>query len=962
MSILKKLFKTVLIFLTVYTILGFFIIPYVFKVMAEKKLASSLHRKVTIQKININPYTLSLTINGFAIKDRNGSDKFLNFDRLYINFQSLSALKGSIIIKEFAIENPYFHIIRNKDNNYNFSDLINDNNSSSKKPLRFSLNNIQFINGHIDILDNPQQKKHKIDNINISVPFISNVPYYIDTYVLPVVSANFNETPVFLKGRIKPFADSLETIFDVNLKDINMPYYMGYVPLEHNFSVIKGYLDIQASIAYSKHSHGQPTLTIGGDVSLKDMEIVDMQHNPLLKLSLLNISITSSEPLSQKYHMSKIIFQSPEVHILRDKTGEINLQTILTSSKTEEKASGNNNGNTPFSFVADEIQVVNGEVLFTDFFGSKTVDAATESVKLTAKPLDMKIRGISTEKDTRSELDFNCRLNNKGAISTQGAIGINPVFADLALSLKDIDISWLQSYFTDYVKIIVTKGAFSTTGSFSLGYSKDIGLKLKYAGQAALSDLATIDKLYADEFVKWGFLNLNDFDFGYNPFYIKIREITLSKPYIRMIVHPEGKFNLQTVFVDEKEKDVNGSEDDEEAQGLVKVDRINVRGGHIKFLDRKINPKYSAELGGIQGDISGLSSEETKKAKVLIKGKLNKYSPLHVKGEINPLREELFADLKVNFSDIDLSPMSPYSGTYVGYKLNKGKLSLDLSYLIDRNKLDSQNNVFIDQLTFGEKVKSPDALNLPVRLAASLLKNRKGEIHLNLPVTGNINDPEFSVLRVIFDMVINLLAKAATSPFTLLSDLVGGEDLSFAEFEFGSSVIDAIQINKLDALILALHERPELNLEIEGLVDPQNDRTELLQKQFDNLIKAQKLKKMLKKGLPAIPLNEIKIEPEEYETYLKMAYGDAKFTKPKNLFGLDKDAPVPDMEKLIHEHIVITDEDLRLLAHDRAYQVKDYILESKKVEPERIFILEPRLKSDIGDKNLKMSRVNFRLK
>ncbi|MCJ7617072.1 MAG: DUF748 domain-containing protein, partial [Desulfobacterales bacterium] len=314
MSTLKKYVKTFLILLAVYTILGFFILPAILRIMAEKKLSESLHRKVTIQKINVNPYTLSLSINGFVIKESDSSETFLSFDRLHINFQSLSALKGSIIIKEFAIENPYFHIIRNTDNNYNFSDLINDNNSSSKTALRFSLNNIQFINGHIDILDNPQQKKHKIDNINIAVPFISNVPYYIDTDVLPVVSANFNETPVFLKGRIKPFADSLETILDVDLKDINVPYYMGYVPLEHNFSVIKGYLDIQAAIAYSKHLHGQQTFSIGGDVSLKDMEIVDSQHSPLLKLSLLDISIASSEPLSQKYHMSKIMFQSPEVH------------------------------------------------------------------------------------------------------------------------------------------------------------------------------------------------------------------------------------------------------------------------------------------------------------------------------------------------------------------------------------------------------------------------------------------------------------------------------------------------------------------------------------------------------------------------------------------------------------------------------------------------------------------------
>ena len=169
----------------------------------------------------------------------------------------------------------------------------------------------------------------------------------------------------------------------------------------------------------------------------------------------------------------------------------------------------------------------------------------------------------------------------------------------------------------------------------------------------------------------------------------------------------------------------------------------------------------------IGGRVTGLSSEETKMADVEMRGKLDNYAPLEITGKVNPLRDDLFLDLTISFKDMDLSPLTPYSGRYLGYVIEKGKLALNLHYLIEKKKLDSQNKILLDQFTLGNQVDSPDATKLPVRLAIALLKNRRGEIDLDIPVSGQIDDPKFSIGRIIIKILLNLLVKAATSPFAL---------------------------------------------------------------------------------------------------------------------------------------------------------------------------------------------------
>jgi Domain of Unknown Function (DUF748) len=1188
----KKILIGVIIFFVVFTLVGFFVLPPIVKSVLSKQLSENLHREVTIEQIKFNPYTLSISVRGLTIKDKGSSETFVSFGEIFLNFQISSALRRALIFSEIRLTQPYFKITRNQDESYNFSDLMEKKESKppekeKSKPLRFSLNNIRIENGSVDLWDGPKQIKHTVRELNIGVPFMSNIPSYINRFVQPHFSAKINDTPYVLEGTTKPFADSRETSFDINIKDLDIPYYLAYAPTKMNFKIVSALLDIQTKLSFIETKDKKPSITISGNVSLKKIAVDDGKNKPLFRLPLLGVSIAPSEPITKVIHLSKILIQSPELEIRRDEKGVVNVQTLFPETKETKPAPKKAEESAPLSLDIDEIQLAGGKVTFSDLSRSKpfktildpiefkidhfsngkdkktayaltiktearesiglqgefsmdpldaegtleiksvplkkyapyyrdnilfdiedgrldfstrykyakgekepeislpgislslsvlrckkadenedflkipafsiketelnmtkremkigvfatqkgellikrlpngdmnilklvapspvpaetapkerssevgtkppekpwlvslrnlSVDNYTirvedqtnsEPVTLTAKNLKVKGQNISTAKNSKGRLALSLLLNDKGSISTTGTIGIEPMTADLKMELKGIEIPPLQPYFTDKVNINVTGGAISTAGDLSFASTEKKETKASYKGEAALTNFSSVDKLSGGDLLKFESLSFSDLNFGYTPLSVDIKGISLTDFYARVFIDSKGKINLQEIMKTEEPKQASPSPPVQQAKiepssgenapsKDIKIGQITLQGGRIDVLDQSVKPEFSMNLSEMGGRVSGLSAEANTTADVELRGKLNEYTPLEITGKINPLRDDLYVDIKARIKDFELSPTTPYAGKYVGYTIEKGKLSFDLKYLIVKRKLESQNTIFFDQFTFGEKVESATATKLPVKLAVALLKDRKGEIKLDLPVTGSLDDPKFSVWGVILKILMNLISKAATSPFSLLGAAFGGgEELSYVEFDYGSSVIPESSAKKLQTIAKALIDRPSLKMDIEGHVDLEKDKDGLKQYFFNNKLRVQKLKETTKKGSPSIPVDEVKMEPSEYGKYLKMAYKEEKFPKPKTFIGMAKDLPVPEMEKLMLTHIEVKEGDLRTLASQRAMKVRDAILKSGQVEPERVFVLEPKSLSPAKKEKIKDSRVDFKLK
>ena len=455
---------------------------------------------------------------------------------------------------------------------------------------------------------------------------------------------------------------------------------------------------------------------------------------------------------------------------------------------------------------------------------------------------------------------------------------------------------------------------------------------------------------------------------------MSVGDIALDDFYARLILNENGEFNLQqlargtppaappppTPTPTDSTKTVELATPPGTATTWLRLGKATLTDGTIDFTDHFVRPNYSANLTGLTGSLSTLAFDQP--ADIELRGKVQETAPVEIVGRINPLAQNLFLDLKAEATDIELAPLSPYSGKYVGYGIEKGKLSLKVKYLIDNRKLTAENSIVLNQLTFGNKVESPDATKLPVLLAVALLKDRNGVINLDLPVGGSLDDPQFSVGGIVFRALVNLIVKIVTSPFALLGSIGGhGEELAYVEFAPGSAMLDPVGDGKIQSIAKALTDRPALKLDIAGRIDPAGDRDGLKRVTLDHKVRQQKFNDLVKLGEPPVSVDAVQVDASEYEALLQRVYKAEDFTKPRNAIGLAKDLPREEMETLIFAHTTVSDEDLHLLAEHRAQVVKDGLVDKAHVPAERVFLVAPRLDAEgIKDKG-KATRVDFAL-
>jgi outer membrane protein OmpA-like peptidoglycan-associated protein len=355
------------------------------------------------------------------------------------------------------------------------------------------------------------------------------------------------------------------------------------------------------------------------------------------------------------------------------------------------------------------------------------------------------------------------------------------------------------------------------------------------------------------------------------------------------------------------------------------VPLIRITDSEIDFMDESLPIHFRTVIGEIEGDIKDVSSNEATKTTVNIKGSVDGYAPVKLAGTAQPLRSPPAIDLDLTFAGVDMALLSPYSGTYAGYAIERGVLNLDLKYAMEENQLKGNNKIVIDQMKLGEKVESEKSLDLPLELALALLTDSNGVIDMEIPVSGNVDDPEFSVGSVVLGAFMNLLTKVVTSPFTLLASLVDSEeDLQRLNFKSGSAALQASTREKLDNLSKAMSQRPELGLAITGRLQLEADR-ERLQK---NLLQAE----LLADGLPEAELSS---KGPAWETaiaarYQAVAPGETTLTASEQYRQLAQGMP-------------LSDADLLELASARAIAVKSYLVNEAGLDPDRAAISKPDL-------------------
>lgn len=359
----------------------------------------------------------------------------------------------------------------------------------------------------------------------------------------------------------------------------------------------------------------------------------------------------------------------------------------------------------------------------------------------------------------------------------------------------------------------------------------------------------------------------------------------------------------------------------------VRVGGIRVDQGEVAFQDQFIKPNYSARLTQLSGSLGGFDSQGGKPAPLQLSGKLAGDGVLELAGSLNPLARPLQLSLRAEARDIALQPLSPYAERYAGYAIAGGTLSSRLSYEIDAaGRLQAQNQLILDQLLLGDRVESPDATRLPIALALNLLKDSRGVIDVNLPISGSLDDPEFNVGGLVLRLFGQMIGKALTSPFSLLGGGQAAPNLHEPVYEMGRAELK--DSSQLDALARALGERPRLVLHIRGLAAPSLE---------DRAWREAQLEGRLGSLAVAAPVRARNLEA--------LYWSQPEIRARHGLLGRFKNLSAEQMRAELLETIKPSAQDWDRLALQRAMQLREGLL-ARGIAVERMKLDEVRVERD----------------
>lgn len=950
--------------LALYAILGFFVAPPIVRFQLERALTDLLGRQVAIERVRINPFALSASIRGFALKTREGDADDFTFDELYLNVATSSLFRLAPVVESVRLAKPTVRFVRYEDKSYSFQDIVdrfaNRPPSPPGPPPRFAVYNISLTDGRIEIDDRPEKARHLVSDLHVGIPFISSLPSQIDINVQPRLTAKVNGTEFDLGGETKPLKDTRETKLRIDIDDLQIGKYLEYSPVPLRLRIPSASLSTRLELSLATQEERLHTLTLSGSVRLQKFAAQSADGTPLLAVDALNVDIDTVDFINRRAAIRSIRVDAPKADVIRGKDGRLNWAALAPEGPAAAPAEAQSEA--PFPFTIGDIALARGAVRVVDETPEKPFRFALDNIALS-------IEGLGDAPGTKALLRLACDTGARGRLALDGSLELAPLRAAGRVDLANLQLGAFAPYIEQVVQVAVSGGVLSSKGQFSAAAPDGGPLRIAYRADASVANFSSLDKPTSQDLLRWKSLAVRGIDFELAPLKLAVEQVTLADFYSRLIVNPDGTLNLQTLAKKRDSPLAAPPPAAEAATGSaprrpppnVRLGRIALRGGHVNFSDYFVKPNYTIELTGIEGGVTEMTPD--KPGDVELRGRIHQTAPLEIAGKLNSLAADLFVDLKASARDIELSPLTPYAVKYVGYGIEKGKLSVKLAYHIENRKLAAENNVYLDQLTFGEKVDSPTATHLPVLFAVALLKDKNGVIDVSLPIGGSLDDPDFSVGGIIVKVIVNFVEKAVTAPFALLGSLVGGgEELAFVEFEPGSAALDADDEKKLGALAKALDERPGLKLDVSGRVEPQADRDGLKHAAVERQIKAAKLKDTGGKSANALTVDETTIAPDERDRYLTEAYKSAKFTRPRNAIGLLKDLPPPEMEQLMLANAEVGEGDLRQLANARAQAAKGWLVETGKIAADRVFIVSPKTGADDVKDQGKATRADFSLK
>lgn len=675
--------------------------------------------------------------------------------------------------------------------------------------------------------------------------------------------------------------------------------------------------------------------------------------------------------LARDLELGRVSLVQPSVAALRDGQGRWNLLTMTPPSPPVAAASTAASPDAaPWKLRLKDLQLDAGRVQLSDAFAAGR--PAETPLRIDASALRVRLQDFSwpaARGAAPAKLQLGARVAGvasagqsppaAGSIDWNGRVLAEPLLVAGKLRIDRFPVHAFEPYFGEQLPVSLLRAEAGWQGDVDLR-SGSAGWTVSANGDARLTDVRVLTRANAagagDELLTWQSFTLDGLRFAMAPSatpQLDVREAALNDFFARLVITEQGRLNLTSAAAAPADAaSAPAPAASAPASGVgglpmaISVGGVKLNNGRIDFSDRFVRPNYSANLTELNGALGAFRSGTREMAALELRGRAAGTALLDIRGALNPTADPLALDIQAKATDLELAPLSPYAGKYAGYAIERGKLSMEVAYKIAPDgKLEARNQVILNQLTFGDKVDSPDATKLPVLLAVALLKDRNGVIDINLPISGSINDPQFSVFGIVLKVIGNLLVKALTAPFALLAG-GGGEDLSLVEFRPGTAIVSDASRATLDKVAKALAERESLKMTVTGASDPVSEREAFQQAALEARLLAERRRELLRGGASAAEADAlVTLDAETRARVLKEVYRATSLpNKPRNAIGLARDIPGPEMEALLRGATVVSTDVMRELALQRGLAVRDALL-AKGLPGERLFLAAPKLRA-----------------
>lgn len=554
------------------------------------------------------------------------------------------------------------------------------------------------------------------------------------------------------------------------------------------------------------------------------------EDGPELELAEIKLAGGHFDLADRTVTLGEVILQNGASGVVLEKAGGVNWTRAAGSRKTEVEeadeppaADEGEPASPPWSLMVKSLKLLAFDVGIED----KTLPAP---MRIGLQGIDLQLEDVSNDDTVPIRFEVGTDVAEGGRLTAKGELLVAAGSVTADLELAELALTPFQPYIERVLRARLSSGRAGLKGSVQYGI-KGADAKLAFKGSSEVSNFLLEDQRDKERLLAWEGLRVSGIDLTLEPERLAIKEVSLFKPSGKLVIHEDKSTNISDLMVraetaPEGEAPAAQAAGEGEVEGFpFRVERVRLQGGTLEFADLNLRPQFSTLIHELNGMVTGISSARESEAAIELAGRVDEYGTVKIGGTIMPSSPKTSTHLTLDFKNVSMSGLTPYSATFAGYLIQSGKLSLDLEYTIEESRLKGENQVVIDQLTLGGRVEDSEAPNLPLELALALLRDSRGRIDLGLPVRGNLDDPEFSYGHLIWKAFVNVITKAATAPFRLLGSLIGAkeEELDKVLFAAGSSAVPPPELEKLVHLAEALAQRPQLVLEVQGGYDPAVD-------------------------------------------------------------------------------------------------------------------------------------------